>query len=140
VVLLSTSIIADHRSYSFEELLGREKMEIKQFYSAIKLIQDEIFRELPMQHLAILLLVALNKGITQPEIQRTLNMPQGTCSRNCSRLSVHVVKRKGDWTDVGYGLLSLKETHDSSGAIACYLSDKGKKFVKKLEDVLKVKK
>jgi len=102
----------------------------------IKVISEMVFRELPLQQLAIIQLVAQNPGITQPEIQRALNMPQGTCSRNCSRLSVHVVKRKGDWTDVGYGLLSLKETHDSSGAIACFLSDKGEKFWQALLDAI----
>jgi len=98
----------------------------------IRVIAEDIFRELPLQHLAIIQLVAERPGITQPEISETLKMPQATTSRNVSKLSVHVVKHKGTWKDRGYGILKVEPDSADSRKLACFLSQKGERFWERL--------
>jgi len=103
----------------------------------IKHVRNKINKNMAIPQLGILLLAAARPGITQPEIQKALNMPQGTCSRNCSKLSVHIEKKKGHWTDMGYGLVELKDTTDGSGSLAVFLSKEGKELINELLSILK---
>ncbi len=90
-----------------------------------------------MQHLAMLLQVAINEGITQTEISETISMPQGTTSRNVSKLSSRIVKnRQGKWVEDGYCLLETRPDVDESRRHAVYLTNKGKQFFKDLENML----
>jgi DNA-binding MarR family transcriptional regulator len=82
------------------------------------------------------MLVALNEGITQTEIEEILQIPNGTASRNTSKLAQHVVDRKGGPKNIGLGLIFKAPDPDSSRRNALFLTEKGKEVAKGIAAVL----
>lgn len=89
--------------------------------------------EMPSQHIALFLLVALHEGITLAELAENLNTTSVSCGRNAKLLSKYVGR---DGAIEGYDLISVLPTKGDR-RLACFLTPKGQKLVAKLEETLK---
>jgi DNA-binding MarR family transcriptional regulator len=113
-------------------------MDINHFRNVINFIRKEIYMDFPLPQLEVFLLVIENDGISQSDISKRLDMPQGTVSRNVAKLSSKVIKKDdGSYEKVGYGLLENRPDQIESRSYNVFLTDKGKQFVKDLKFVLK---
>lgn len=106
---------------------------IAKFAKAVTYIRDNINKDFAIQQLAIYLLVSQNQGITMTEISDRLNMPQGTVSRNVKELTQYIDKFKNN---CGYDLIRVEPDMVERRRLACYLSRKGNRLMKELEDIL----
>jgi DNA-binding MarR family transcriptional regulator len=114
-----------------------EEMEIRDFKKVIEFVRKEIFSELPLQQLAMLLLVHEREGISQGEISKLMGMPQATVSRNIARLSRKQIRGdRGQVEWVGYGLVENRIDPVETRQYQVFLTDKGTQFMAKLEQVL----
>jgi DNA-binding MarR family transcriptional regulator len=107
------------------------------FVRGIDLFRTEIFQELPLQQLKMVLCVADNEGMNQQDFQEILGVPQGTVSRNLSKLGLKVVEMdNGEMKDVGYGLLEVYPDPKEPKRNCVYLTKKGRAFVNQLKSIL----
>ena len=83
--------------------------EIKKLSRVVNLFRRELNKDLPSQHIAMLLTVAMQPGITMPELCKELDMPQGTVSRNVKLLSSGSGRNGSDSARKGYGLLETDQ-------------------------------
>ena len=58
------------------------KQQLTQLSNVIACLRTEVNKDLPMQHLAILLAVVDQPGVSMLTLYTQLDMPQGTLSRN----------------------------------------------------------
>ena len=58
------------------------KQQLDILSDVVSCLRTEINKDLPMQHLAILLAVVDQPGVSMPKLYPQFNMPQGTLSRN----------------------------------------------------------
>lgn len=63
------------------------KQQIELLSSVFSHLRIEINKDLPIQHLAILLAVVARPGRSMPDLMCELKMPQGTISRNVKLLA-----------------------------------------------------
>jgi len=107
-------------------------MKAHQFLRVQEMIRKELGGDYAPQQLSILVLVSLREGITHTEIANVLNMPQGTVSRNVSKLALRRSRNGGNL--VGYGLVENREdlVYDPRRK-AVYLTEKGKELMDKIE-------
>ena len=75
-------------------------MKILELYNCLEMIRREFRGDYAPQQLSILLIVAAEPGITQPDLAKLLMMPQPTVSRNCKKLAE------------GYGLVVIKDNFE----------------------------
>jgi len=100
-------------------------------------VLEQIFAELPLQHVMLLLAIAEEDGITQPKIADKLGWPQGTVSRNVKKLSVYLVESEtGAKRKAGYELVEQRPDTFDRKANAVYLTPKGKKVLKEISDII----
>lgn len=112
-------------------------MKIKDFRKVIEFVRKEIFSELPLQQLDMLLLVHEREGIPQGEISKVMGMPQATVSRNIARLARRQIRGdRGQVEWVGYGLVENRIDPVETRQYQVFLTDKGTQFMAKLEQVL----
>ena len=123
--------------------------EITKLIRAMEIVRKDIYAELPVQQLHILLTVADSPGITLPEISAKLGMNQGSTSRNVKILGAYVEK-----SDVasekaskghkhaelkGHQLLDTRPDLYNRKSLAVFLTRKGEQVVKRLAKILEVK-
>jgi len=84
-------------------------MKLLELYNVLEMIRREFKGDYAPQQLSILLLCAVNSGITQPEIGKLLSMPQPTVSRNSKKLEQKglVNQRKDTMVDTRRSAVSL---------------------------------
>jgi DNA-binding MarR family transcriptional regulator len=102
-------------------------------------LRKEIFAELRLQQLDLLLLVAERhgNGISHTEISKVMGMPQGTVSRNVQKLSLKKVRRSdGEIEPYGYGLVENRIDPFESRQYLVFLTEKGKNLIARLEKIL----
>ena len=114
-------------------------------FEGVVSILEKIFAELPLQQIKLFLTVAKHEGATMPELQKILDTPQGTLSRNVKALSVYLkpadstvpgsLRTKG-----GYELLESRPDSENRKALAVYLTPKGKKILKQINDTIMAEK
>jgi len=111
--------------------------EISRMFAALEFLRRRLNKGMPSQHVALLLAVAENPGITMPELCRLLDMPQGTVSRNVKVLS-HYVERGEDGVarPKGHGLLRTQPDRENALALAVHLTGKGEAMVNEIRRIL----
>ena len=111
--------------------------EIYRLSRVIELLRRQLNKDLPSQHIALLLAVAQNPGITMPELCKQLDMPQGTVSRNVKLMS-HFCDKNGNnsVTKKGYGLLETDQAPANRYQLAVFLTAEGERLVEKLARVM----
>ena len=112
-------------------------MDLRTAEGLVELTRSEIFAELPIQQLGIIVKVALNPGITHSELAEELVMPQGTVSRNVKRLSTSIGEDDdGNVVKIGLDILQNKpDDRIDSRRAAVWLTKRGKAFVRKLQEL-----
>jgi len=89
----------------------------------IACLRSELKKDLPIQHLAMLLAVVEQPGISMPELMVALKMPQGSVSRNVKLLSDRAR---------GYGLLMTAPDHVNRKQVVVFPTWKCMHLVEKL--------
>ena len=116
---------------------GRDmNQKISKLLKVLQLIRNEISVDIPVQQIAILLLVSQRKPndpISMPEIKLALNMPQGSVSRNVRMLSRFTDSKKGSFR--GYDLVETRPDMYERRRLSVSLTEKGKKLVAKIEQI-----
>jgi DNA-binding MarR family transcriptional regulator len=109
-------------------------MDIRQFTKGIKCISSVVHKDIAMPQLTILLLVAQEQGISQPDLAMIMGIPQATVSRNVLKLSEKFVQNaKGDWRQTGYDLVETRPDPYETRRHAVYLTKKGKQVINALK-------
>ena len=106
--------------------------EVTRMLEAMELLRKRVHREMPIQHIVLLLTVAENPGITMPELVNHLDMPQGTVSRNVKILSSFVEWENGVARSRGRNLLRTLPDSDNRHVLAVYLTGRGEALVTEL--------
>jgi DNA-binding MarR family transcriptional regulator len=111
--------------------------ELTRLAQIIELLRKQLNKDLPSQHIALLLAVAQQPGITMPELCEQLDMPQGTVSRNVKLMS-HFCDKKGSngVTKKGYGLLETDQAPSNRYQLAVFLTAEGERLVQKMARVM----
>jgi DNA-binding MarR family transcriptional regulator len=111
--------------------------EINKLSRVIDFSRKQLNKDLPSQHIALLLAVAEQPGITMPELCERLDMPQGTVSRNVKLMSHYCDKNNGaSVPKKGYGLLETEPAPTNRYQRAVFLTDAGERLVEKLARVM----
>ena len=115
--------------------------ELTRLSQVIELLRKQLNKDLPSQHIALLLAVAQQPGITMPELCKQLDMPQGTVSRNVKLMS-HFCDKKGNdgVTKRGYGLLETDQAPSNRYQLAVFLTAEGERLVQKSARAMEQKK
>lgn len=113
-------------------------MSVTNLLKVLELVRGRVHRELPLQQLQMLLTVAERPGITMPELMATLDMPQGTVSRNVKALSHYVVWQNGVAIPHGRGLLRTLPSVDNRQVLAVYLTGRGEVLADDIARLLSV--
>jgi DNA-binding MarR family transcriptional regulator len=82
------------------QLSSEAAQQVTQLSGVITCLRMELNKDLPIQHIALLLAVVQQPGVSMQDLMRCLGMPQGTVSRNVKLLS-----GRGR----GYGLLRREQ-------------------------------
>ena len=106
--------------------------EISKLSRVIDILRKQLNKDLPSQHIAILLAVAQQPGITMPELCRLLDMPQGTVSRNVKLMSYYFDKSNGGQARKGYGLLETDQATANRYQLSVFLTTEGERLMKRL--------
>ncbi|AMV73348.1 MarR family transcriptional regulator [Desulfuromonas sp. DDH964] len=106
--------------------------EVSNMLEAMELLRRRVHREMPIQHIVLLLTVAENPGITMPELVTRLDMPQGTVSRNVKILSSYVEWENGVARTRGRNLLRTLPDADNRHVLAVFLTGRGEALVQEL--------
>jgi len=110
--------------------------ELSRILKAVEMLRKRVHKEMPSQHLSLLLTVADHPGITMPELGRLLDMPQGTVSRNVKVLSHYVEREAGSLQPKGRNLLRTQPDHGNPHCLAVYLTGRGEAVVEELRAIL----
>lgn len=113
-------------------------------FRALEYFREKIDKDLPMQHVSILLAVAASPRITMQELSRILGMPQGSVSRNVKILSKYnrkpteAEKAKGQKgpIEAGRGLLHADPDLTQRKHLAVSLTTKGFDLIRGLDRIL----
>lgn len=99
--------------------------ELKSIYQVVEVIRQEVNKDLPIQQLALFLLVAERPGITMTEMCRVLRMPQGSVSRNVKQLGLYLDQRGGRSVPRGLDLLRTEPDPENRCRLSVYLTKRG---------------
>jgi DNA-binding MarR family transcriptional regulator len=110
--------------------------EVDRLFSAIELFRKRVNKDMPIQHVTLLLAVARNPGITMPELISLLKMPQGSVSRNIKVLSDYVERENGVSVMKGYCLLRTRPVPYNRRVLAVYLTLRGEALIQDLTRML----
>ena len=118
-------------------LSNREGMSFRAFKAGIELFRNEIFRELPLQQLYMILLAIENHGISLKDFRKLVGLPSGTVTKNIKKLGLEMRQDlEGNWKDAGYGLVEVYRPSTGHKIKKLYLTERGKQFAEKLLGVL----
>jgi len=110
--------------------------EIKKLSRVVNLFRRELNKDLPSQHIAMLLTVAMQPGITMPELCKELDMPQGTVSRNVKLLSAGASRNGSDSARKGYGLLETDQASTNRYQLSVFLTSKGERLMEQVAELM----
>lgn len=110
--------------------------QIDRIWKIIELFRKQLNKDLPSQHIALLLAVARQPGITMPELCKELDMPQGTVSRNVKLMSHYCDKNEISTTKKGYGLLETDQASDNRYQLAVFLTAAGQELIEELTRII----
>lgn len=99
-----------------------------------ELLREELSKDVPMSQISVLLLVAVHDGITQAEIQKKLNMLQGSLSRNVRQLAEYYGEDRQNLK--GYGLIEARPDLYDRKRNFLSLTTRGKILMNKIMEVL----
>lgn len=107
------------------------------FQKALGYLRDHV-GDLGLIQIIMLVEIFENDGITQHELQKNLNLLQGTVSKNCRRFATAQVKdpKTGEKHEVGLDLIKLRPDPQEYRRLACYLTSKGKQIKRNLYNFL----
>lgn len=106
--------------------------EIRRLFDVMEMLRKHVKKDMPSQHISLLLKVSQHPGATMPELCALLDMPQGTLSRNVKSLSI-CIDRSGRISHArGLGLLYTEQDTNNRHARAVYLTEKGRSVVAEL--------
>lgn len=111
-------------------------IEVTRIYSVVEFLRSRISKSMPIQHVALFLLVAQKQGITMPDLCEQLSMPQGSLSRNVKLLSRFLEKSNGRMVAKGYDLLRTEPSASNPHALSVFLTPKGEDLVEEMVDML----
>ncbi|NJC88035.1 MAG: winged helix-turn-helix transcriptional regulator [Desulfuromonas sp.] len=111
--------------------------EIFRLSAALGILRHQVHKELPLQHIALLLAVSENPGITMPELMKMLDMPQGSLSRNVKALSRYVEREHDVPVLKGYDLLRTERDPQHPRVLAVYLTGHGEALIRELARTLR---
>jgi len=97
--------------------------QLAQLSAVMTCLRTELNKDLPIQHIALLLAVVQKPGISMQELMEQLGMPQGSVSRNVKLLS-----SRGR----GYGLLQTVQGEVKRKQVVVYPTEKCIRLVVKL--------
>ncbi len=106
---------------------------VDKLFATVSYLREAVHPDFAMSQVALFLLVALNNGITMPEIAEKLNMPVGAVSKNVTRLSKRLVKIDGVSKLVGYDLIQAAPDLEERRRYSVTLTQKGHKIIHELE-------
>lgn len=106
--------------------------EIYRLFDALELLRKHVKKDMPSQHISLLLTVFQHPGATMPELCDLLEMPQGTLSRNVKALSSYIDRSGRIAHARGLGLLYTERDTNNHHARAVYLTEKGRSVVAEL--------
>jgi len=109
--------------------LSRALHPVARLSDMVACLRSELKKDLPIQHLALLLAVVEEPGISMPELMKQLRMPQGSVSRNVKLLA----DRKR-----GYGLLLTAPDQVNRKQMAVFPTWKCQLLVEKLCRLMQV--
>jgi DNA-binding MarR family transcriptional regulator len=110
---------------------------VTKLMAVVRLVRDQIFTELPLQQLYMLLLVIENPGINQQDFMDLLGVPAGTVSRNLSKLGSRIAEdRNGKPVETGYNLIQIYPDPADPKKNTVHLTKKGKEFADQLMKLL----
>lgn len=111
--------------------------EISQLWAALGVLRHHVHKELPLQHITLLLAVSEHPGITMPELMKLLDMPQGSLSRNVKALSRYIEREKGVAVSRGYDLLRTERDPRQRRVLTVYLTSRGEALIRTLAGKLR---
>ena len=106
--------------------------EVTRLLAAMELLRKRVHKEMPIQHIVLLLTVAENPGITMPELVASLDMPQGTVSRNVKIMSSYMEWDNGVARTRGRNLLRTLPDADNRHVLAVYLTGRAEALILEL--------
>ena len=119
--------------------------EITKLIKIMEEIRKNIYAEMPVQQIHILLTVADNPGITLPELSDALHMNQGTTSRNVKVMGRYMEKSDAPGKEgrkhaeiKGHDLLHTQPDLYNRKSLAVFLTKKGEKVVRQLAKIVTV--
>ena len=103
--------------------------EVTRLSDVISCLRTELNKDLPIQHIALILAVVQLPGISMQDLMEQLNMPQGSVSRNVKLLSDH---------ERGYGLLSTIQNEIRRKQVVVYPTQKCLDLIEKICRLMQV--
>jgi DNA-binding MarR family transcriptional regulator len=122
---------------SLSGLSGKEMIvdhRLIRLSAIVRSVQENIHTDMPIQQLALLLLVASagDEGITMPEAAVKLNMGQTSVSKNAKMLSQFGERVGADVLVRGYDLIDTRPDLAERRRLCMRLTPKGKAVVKQI--------
>jgi len=102
--------------------------ELRSIYRVVEIVRQQINKDLPIQQLALFLLVANRPGISMTDICRVLRMPQGSVSRNVKQLGCYLERREGLEMVKGLDLLRTEPDPENRCRLLVYLTRRGQEL------------
>ncbi|MCF6177803.1 MAG: MarR family winged helix-turn-helix transcriptional regulator [Geopsychrobacter sp.] len=109
---------------------------IDRLFIAVEMLRKQVKKDMPSQHISLLLTVSRHLGATMTELCTLLEMPQGTLSRNVKALSSYVDRSERLASVQGLGLLYTEPDKVNHYARRVYLTEAGRAVVDELEAVI----
>jgi len=109
--------------------LLRAQHPVTRLSDMVACLRTELKKDLPIQHLALLLAVVEEPGISMPELMKRLKMPQGSVSRNVKLLADRAR---------GFGLLLTAPDQVNRKQMAVYPTRECQSLVEKLCRLMQV--
>lgn len=110
---------------------------IGKIIESVDYVRKNINPDFAITQFYLLMLVAQNEGVTQRVLCEMADMPHGTVSRNLKQMGVYNVRTKeGEIETKGYDLIELRYDMFDRRITEVHLTEKGKRVVQKLTDIL----
>jgi DNA-binding MarR family transcriptional regulator len=110
--------------------------EISQLIAALGVLRSRVHKDMPVQHIVLLLTVAEYPGITMPELIRSLGMSQGAVSRNVKALSSYSERVNGVTSIGGRDLLRTTPGEDGR-TLSVFLTARGESLVAEVAGMIR---
>lgn len=111
-------------------------LEVTRLFNTVEFLRNRINKSMPIQHVALFLLVAQKQGITMPELCEQLSMPQGSLSRNVKLLARYLEKENGRMVARGYDLLRTEPSVSNPHALSVFLAPRGLELIEEMVEMI----